>query len=232
MIGQRIQEVITRINRACERSGRDARSVTLVAVSKTFPVSVVEEAYQAGIRHFGENKVQELKPKCAELPGLIEGGDIHWHMIGHVQRNKAKDVVACADSMHTLDSLRLARELEKRAAALGRVLPCMVQVNVSGESSKYGLDPGDIPAFMEEAVAFPHLEITGLMTLASPVDDPEEVRPQFVKLRSLKEELTASGPRYSSIEHLSMGMSGDFEIAIEEGATHVRIGSLLFGART
>ena len=228
MLRERIREVQKRIRLACERVGRDEQSVTLIAVSKTFPMSSVLEAYQAGIRHFGENRVQELNEKSSSLPGLINNGDIYWHMIGHAQRNKAKDIVFNADMLHSLDSVRLARELERRAEGHRDKIPCMVQVNVSGESTKYGFEPKEVPGFMEEIQHCRHIEVTGLMTLAAPTKNPEDVRPQFALLRALRDDL---GKTYESVKHLSMGMSGDFEVAIEEGATHVRVGSLLFGSR-
>ena len=231
MLRDRIRNVRERIDRACERSGRDAGSVTLIAVSKTFPMSSVEEAYQAGIRHFGENRVQELTAKSKSLPGIRENGDVHWHMIGHAQRNKAKDVISHADMLHSLDSLRLANELNRRAEMADVVLPCMVQVNVSGETSKFGLQPEDVKAFIEEVISFEHIDVTGLMTLAAPVQDPEEVRPQFQLLRTIRDEIRGSDKRLNGFNHLSMGMSGDFEVAVEEGATHIRVGSLIFGSR-
>ena len=152
-------------------------------------------------------------------------------MIGHLQRNKAKDVARHADLFEALDSPRLAKELEKRAEAEERVLPCLVQVNVSGEESKYGLGPDDVHAFLDRVAEHEHLRVRGLMTLAAPADDPEDVRPQFRLLRELLEGYNARGTGRAPLDVLSMGMSGDFEVAIEEGATHVRIGSALFGPR-
>ena len=228
---QNLADIQERIARACDRVGRDPASVTLVAVTKTFPLHLVQEAYDVGLRHFGENKPQELQAKFEGLPGRQAGGDATWHMIGHVQRNKAKDVVACADRVHAVDSLRLAKELDRRAQAAGRTVPCMVQLNVSGESAKFGIEPVDAPVFMAEAMRFKNLLFDGFMSLASPTDDPETVRPEFRSLRETMERLRQSDDRFSSLTNLSMGMSGDYEIAIEEGATHVRIGSALFGAR-
>ena len=228
MLRERLRDIRERIRLACERVGRDEQSVTLIAVSKTFPMSSVIEAYQAGIRHFGENRVQELNEKSASLPGVINNGDIYWHMIGHAQRNKAKDIVSNADMIHSVDSLRLAKELNRRASGLREKIPCMIQVNVSGESSKFGLEPQQVLDFMEEIQDLEHLQATGLMTLAAPAENAEDIRPQFTLLRSLRDALSST---YEGIHDLSMGMSGDFEVAIEEGATHVRIGSLLFGSR-
>ena len=226
---KRIQE---RIAHACEESNRDVDSVQLIAVTKTYPLDVIREAFDAGIRHFGENRVQELKLKSQALPGVHKGGDVFWHMIGHIQRNKAKEVIDCADFVHALDTERLAVELDRRAGAADRKLPCLIQVNVSSEQSKFGLNPADVPDFLDKLVAFENLEIKGFMTLASPTPDPERVRPQFGLLRSILEEAKATHPGIGTFEYLSMGMSGDFEVAIQEGATHVRVGSALFGARS
>ncbi len=209
--------------------GRRPDEVTLVGVTKTFPVEVVAAARQAGLHDFGENRVQELIEKTDALPGTIQGGDIRWHMVGHLQRNKAKDVVDCADVFHALESLRLAAELDRRAAQASRRLPCFVQVNVSGEASKFGLGPDDVLDLLEGLVAYEHLRVVGLMTLAAPGADPEAVRPQFRRLRQVFEQVD----RYAGepMHGLSMGMSGDFDVAIEEGATHVRLGTALFGPR-
>lgn len=179
---------------------------------------------------FGENRVQELVPKTSEIPGKVEGGTLCWHMIGHLQRNKAKDIVRCTDLFHGLDSLRLAEELDRRAEQAGRVMPCLVQVNVSGEETKAGVAPEETQALLRELAGLRHIRLRGLMTVAEPVDDPEQVRPQFRLLRTLFEEHSEKGgPDWAC---LSMGMSDDFEVAIEEGATLVRIGSAIFGRRT
>lgn len=231
-IQERLERVRERIERACQRAGRRADEVTLVGVSKTFPVEAVLAARAGGLRDFGENKVQELLEKVERVPGQRAGGDVVWHMIGHLQRNKAKDVVAVADLFHALDSRRLARELDKRSRAEGRVLSCLLQVNVSGEESKFGLPPEEFDAFLDEAAAWEHLRIRGLMTLASPADDPEDVRGEFRRLRGLFERAAGSPVPGVAMEMLSMGMSGDFEVAIEEGATHVRVGSAIFGERS
>ncbi len=230
-LAERLEAIDERIARACERAGRERSSVTLVAVSKTYPVAHVEAAIAAGVRHFGESRVQELKPKTEVIPGRCLGGEIEWHMIGHIQRNKARDVVACADAIHSIDSLRIARELELRADAAGRTIDAFLQVNVSGEASKYGVEPDALDPLLTATGECPHLRIRGLMTLAAPADDPEEVRPQFRRLRSIRDEARQRHPHLGEMDALSMGMSGDFEVAIEEGATHVRIGSALFGQR-
>ncbi len=231
-ISQKIQSVLERIERACIRVGRDKSDVKLIAVTKTYPLEVVREAFDAGIRHFGENRVQELKLKAQSLPGVHKGGDVHWHMIGHIQRNKAKEVVEYADFVHALDTQRLAEELDRRAGLASRRLPCLVQVNVSNEYSKFGLSPVDVPDFMEAMKVYKNLHFSGFMTLASPTADPELVRPQFKLLKSIMEDIKASQENFDTLDYLSMGMSGDFEVAVEEGATHVRVGSALFGARS
>lgn len=221
-----VARIRERVGRACQRAGRLSDEVTLVAVSKTFPLAAVDAARAAGVVHFGENKVQELAEKATFRPGRRHGGGVAWHMIGHLQTNKVHDVVDHADAFHGLDSLRLARELEAACAEADRVLPCFVQVNVAGEDSKYGVAPHDLHELLDALADHEHLDVRGLMTLAPYSDDPETARPHFAALR----ELAASYPRLS-LPHLSMGMSGDFEVAIEEGATHVRIGSAIFGAR-
>ena len=231
-IQQRIAGVRSRMAEACQRAGRDPESVELIAVTKTYPLEVVREAFDAGIRHFGENRVQELKLKSQALPGVQHGGEVFWHMIGHVQRNKAKDVVECADFVHALDSQRLAEVFDRRAAEKGRILPCLVQVNVSNEYSKFGLEPADVPEFLVQLAQYKNLEVRGFMTLAAPAVDPEDVRSQFQLLRSIMQNAQQAHPHLKTLDVLSMGMSGDFEVAIEEGATHVRVGSALFGARS
>lgn len=222
--------VLDRIAAACARSGRDPSEVTLIAVSKTFPVDAIADLHALGQVDFGENKVQELVDKAGALPGQAEGGRIRWHMIGHLQRNKARDVVRHADVFHALDSERLARELERHCAAVGRRLPCLVQVNVSGEESKFGLDPDVVHGFIDRMAAYEHLDVLGLMTLASPADNPEDVRPQFRLLRQIARSCAGAGRR-ARLDVLSMGMSDDFDVAVEEGATHIRVGSAIFGPR-
>ncbi len=228
---QRIETVRERIELACQRSGRSSRDVTLIGVTKTFPAHIVEAAVEAGLTHIGENRVQELVEKAAGLLGRRQGGEVTWHMIGHLQRNKARYVVEYADCFHALDSWRLAVELDKRAGQGGRIVPCLVQTNVSKEQSKFGIAPSDLHAFLDSLSQFEHLQIDGLMTIASFVDDPEEVRSEFRRLRELFETYDARDHPRIVMRRLSMGMSGDFEVAVEEGATDVRIGSAIFGAR-
>lgn len=228
-ITDRAARLHDRIAAAAHRAGRGPESVTLVAVTKTHPVETVRAAVAAGLRDFGENRVQELFEKAEALPGEAEGGDVRWHLIGSLQRNKARDAAAHADLFHALDSVRLADALEKRAAAADRVLPVLVQVNISGEDAKHGVEPDAVHDLIAAAAERPHLRPVGLMGMAAFVEDDEGldrvVRPAFRRLRGLYD----ASPRPLTV--LSMGMSGDFEVAVEEGATHVRIGSALFGAR-
>lgn len=231
-IAANVAAVRARIAAACARAGRSPDEVTLVAVTKTHPLDYVRAVVAAGVRDLGENRVQDLQAKAAELPGTFGGGDVRWHHIGHLQTNKAKDVLATADAFHALDSPRLADALQQRAERDGRdALRCFVQVNVSGEDSKFGLDPDTVHPFVASLRDHDRLQVAGLMTLAAPTPDPEQVRPQFALLRRLSETFPAHEHPGADLSGLSMGMSGDFEVAVEEGATHVRVGSALFGAR-
>ena len=230
-IANRLAEVQERIEQACQRAGRRTDEVTLIGVTKTFPIEAVHAARDAGLRRFGENRVQELVEKIELLPSRHRSGDVEWHMIGHLQRNKAKDVVEYADCFQALDSARLARELNKRAKQDDRVVPCLVQVNVSGEDSKYGIEPGALDEYLDELSKFEHLKVDGLMTIASFVEDANDVRSEFRRLRELFDAYSAAGNAVVEMNSLSMGMSNDFEVAIEEGATHIRVGSAIFGDR-
>ncbi len=199
-------------------------------MTKTRTVSEIQAAYDAGVRHIGENRVEEAVPKRAQLdlPGAT------WHMVGHLQSRKARDAVACFDILHSLDSVKLAQRLDRLAAEQGKVLPVLLEVNVSGEASKYGFPLADRKALEAAAAvvgALPHLCVKGLMTVAFIAQDPERVRPVFARLRSLRDQFRARFPS-SEWMHLSMGMTDDFEVAIEEGATMVRIGRAIFGPRT
>lgn len=229
-IADRLEVIRERIEQACQKVGRRTEEVTLVGVTKTFPVEVVGAAVEAGLHDLGENRVQELLRKSQTIPGELHDGPVRWHMIGHLQRNKAKDAVACADVCHAVDSYRLADALDKRARLADRVLPCFVQVNVSGEETKSGVKPEDTLVFLEKVSGFENLQFEGLMTLAAPALNPETIRPQFRQLYKLVE--TADTSSNINLKFLSMGMSGDFEVAIQEGSTHVRIGSAIFGSRT
>lgn len=220
--------VQARIDTACRRSNRDPAAVRLLPVSKTKPETSLRLAYAAGCRVLGENKVQEAFRKWEAMQDL---DDLHWSVIGHLQTNKAKLVARFASEFQALDSLRLAEALDRRLQIEGRSLDVFVQVNTSGEPSKYGLAPEDVPAFVRALPAFTALRVRGLMTLALFSSEAERVRQCFVLLRTLRNQLRHSAPANIGLDELSMGMSGDFEIAIEEGATVVRVGQAIFGAR-
>lgn len=227
LIQQRAIVIRERIRRACERVGRNPEEVTLVAVSKTFPESLIVAAHAAGLRHFGENKAQEFAQKVDAINAAVDG-NITWHFIGHIQRNKVKLVAGRAHLIHGVDSLRLARSLQDYAERHDLKLHCLVQVNVSGESSKFGLDPSSLTEFLVQVRSFDRISVDGLMTLATPAADDARLRTDFRRLRDC---LDGGRSVIKSLRYLSMGMSGDFEIAVEEGATHVRLGSMLFGQR-
>lgn len=222
-IRERLEAVRRRIEAAAERSGRPASAVTLVAVSKTMPVETVREAIAAGATILGENRVQEARDKIAALGGAAE-----WHLIGHLQTNKAKLAVSLFDRIHSLDSIRLAQELERHAAEAGRRLRCLIEVNVGGEEQKSGASEGEIRPLLEAANAMPHVLVEGLMAIPPFLSDPEAIRPYFRRLRVFRDELAREG---FCLPDLSMGMTQDFEIAIEEGATLVRVGTAIFGPR-
>ena len=220
--GASVASVRAGIDEAAVRSGRRPSDVTLVAVSKTFPVEVIREAYEAGQKDFGENRVQELAAKHAEL-----GPEVRWHFVGRLQRNKVRQVVGTGAVVHSVDRLELAREISLRAGHPVRVL---LEVNVSGEAQKGGVEPGELDRLTEGVLELPGLELVGLMTMAPRVPYPELTRPFFRELARLREGLAA---RYSaSIHHLSMGMSQDYRVAVEEGATLVRVGESIFGRRS
>ena len=217
-----------RIDAACHRVGRDPATVRLLPVSKTKPEASLRLAYAAGCRMLGENKVQEAWRKWEAMQDLT---DLQWSVIGHLQTNKAKLVARFASEFQALDSLRVAEALDRRLQVEGRSLDVFVQVNTSDEASKYGLAPEDVPTFIQALPAFSALRVRGLMTLALFSGEAEQVRQCFVLLRTLRDQLRQSAPAGIGLDELSMGMSGDFEIAIEEGATVVRVGQAIFGAR-
>lgn len=223
-----LDQVRRRIDVACERVGRDPQEVRLLPVSKTVDEARLRLAFEAGCDMLGENKVQEARRKAealADLPGLC------WSVIGHLQTNKAKYVARFAHEFQALDNLRVAEALDRRLQQEGRALDVMVQVNTSGEASKYGLPPEAVADFVRQLPAFTALRVKGLMTLAVFSDDPARVRPCFTRLRALADRLRDEAPAGVAMDDLSMGMSGDYEIAIEEGATVVRVGQAIFGPR-
>lgn len=217
-----------RIDAACHAAGRDPATVRLLPVSKTVDQARLRQAYAIGMREFGENKVQEAMGKWEAMADLP---DLRWALIGHLQTNKAKYAARFASEFQALDSLRVAQALDAQLQKHGRALDVLVQVNTSGEASKFGLAPEDVSAFVRELPAFSSLRVRGLMTLALFSDDAALVRPCFVRLRTLRDRLRQEAPDGISMEELSMGMSGDFELAIAEGATTVRVGTAIFGRR-
>ena len=220
-----LDSIQKRITAACGRAGRDPDSVTLLAVTKSHPPAVVQAAAKLGLTFFGENKVQEAKAKMPLCPG-----NLRWHMIGHLQSNKCRDAVELFKMIQSVDSLSLAQEINKRAEPAARTMPVLIEVNVAGEASKFGYQPEQLLAELKELNALPRIEIHGLMTVPPWSAEAEKARPHFRRLRELKQR--AEAVLGAPLPHLSMGMSGDFEIAIEEGATMVRIGTELFGPRT
>lgn len=223
-----LDAVQARIVAACQRVGRDPGSVRLLPVSKTKPEATLRLAYAAGCRMLGENKPQEAYRKWEAMADLA---DLRWSVIGHLQSNKAKLVARFASEFQALDNLRVAEALERRLQTEGRALDVFVQVNTSGEVSKFGLAPDAVAAFLRELPAFPALRVRGLMTLALFSAEADRVRECFVLLRGLRDRLRQEAPAGVGLDELSMGMSGDYEIAIEEGATVVRVGQAIFGAR-
>ena len=224
---ERLDQIEQRIALACERANRDAKSVTLLPVSKTFDASVIREAVGLGLNRFGENRLQEIAQKAPELSDC----DVQWVVIGSVQTNKAKEVAKYATELQSLDRIELALALHKRLLDNGRTLDVLVQVKTSPEESKSGLAPELLEGFLRELAELPTLSVKGLMTMAILSEDTQAVRACFVKLRVLRDQMQALGLEGISLDRLSMGMSGDFEIAIEEGSTEIRVGSALFGSR-
>ncbi|HEY8393238.1 MAG TPA: YggS family pyridoxal phosphate-dependent enzyme [Thermaerobacter sp.] len=227
-IAERVREIRARIAEAAARAGRSPDEVTLVAVSKSVPVEAMREAYAAGIRDFGENRAQEARDK---FPAF--GDDVRWHFVGRLQTNKVKYIVRHCHLLHSLDRPALAQEVDRRAARCGRVLPCLLEVNVAGEATKAGVPPEQVIPFLRQVAEWPGLRVVGLMTVAPVASNPETVRPVFRRLRELAHRVAEELRDVPGVEmrHLSMGMTDDFEVAVEEGATIVRIGRGIFGER-
>jgi len=227
-VAVRLAEVRARIDAAARGAGRDPSSVRLVAVSKTFPIDAVREAYAAGHRDFGENRVQEALEKIAASPDL----DLRWHLLGHLQTNKARKAAPAFAMIHSLDSVELLRKLDAVAAETGRSPELLVQVDLAGEATKYGARPEEVPPIFEAASRCTAARVVGVMTLPPIPDTPEDARPWFRRLQELRQQWQAGGVPHAMLRDVSMGMSGDFEVAIQEGATIVRVGTAIFGGRT
>lgn len=226
MLESNLQEVERKILEACEKAGRAREDITLIAVSKTKPVPMLKEIYDLGIRDFGENKVQELTDKAPQLPN-----DLRWHMIGHLQRNKVKQVIDKAVLIHSVDSVRLAKAIEAEAAKKDIIVQILLEVNVAEEDSKFGLKVNEVLPAIEEIAAMPHVRIKGLMTIAPFVENPEENRTIFAQLQKLSVDIAEKNIDNVSVDILSMGMTNDYQVAIEEGATMIRVGTGIFGER-
>lgn len=219
-------QVLHNIKNACDKAGRNKEDVTLIAVSKTKPVEMLQEVYDAGCRDFGENKVQEIMDKYDKLPS-----DIRWHMIGHLQTNKVKYIVDKVYMIHSVDSMKLAKEISKEALKKNVTVKILLEVNVAKEESKFGMMSEEVKNFYKEVIDLPGLEVCGLMTIAPYVENAEENRQYFVNLKQLVVDIADEKTDNKSIGELSMGMTGDYEVAVEEGATYVRVGTGIFGER-
>ena len=226
MLAENLQQVNANIEKACAAVGRAPSEITLVAVSKTKPVSMLQEAYDAGARVFGENKVQEIMDKYDQLPS-----DIQWHMIGHLQRNKVKYIIDKVAMIHSVDSLRLAQTIEQEAAKKDLVMPILLEVNVAEEDTKFGLKVEEVLPLLEQISSFSHIQVKGLMTIAPFVENPEENREVFRTLKKLSVDISAKNINNVTMSVLSMGMTGDYQVAVQEGSTMVRVGTGIFGER-
>lgn len=226
MVRKQYLEVEERVQQACLRAGRRREEVTLIAVSKTKPLPMLLDAYEAGARDFGENKVQEILEKSPNMPG-----DARFHMIGHLQRNKVRQIIGKTVLIHSVDSLRLARQIEEESARAGLITPVLLEINVAREESKFGFFVEEVEKALEEIAVFPHMTVKGFMTIPPFVENPEQNRKVFQDLFQLSVDITKKNIDNMSMDVLSMGMSGDYEVAIEEGATIVRVGTSIFGHR-
>ena len=225
-VTENLKNVEERIQSACRRVGRAREEVTLICVTKTKPIEMLQEAYEAGQREFGENKVQEIVRKVPELPD-----DIRWHMIGHLQRNKVKQLMGRAVMIHRVDKLSLAETISNEAVKNGIVMPILIEVNVAQEESKFGITDEETKELVRQISKLPGVCVKGLMTIAPYTEDPESNRPYFRRLRELSVDIKQESLDNVFMDVLSMGMTGDFEVAIEEGATHIRVGTAIFGER-
>ncbi|MCD8397666.1 MAG: YggS family pyridoxal phosphate-dependent enzyme [Lachnospiraceae bacterium] len=227
MLRENLKDVEDRVARACARSGRNRDDVLLIAVSKTKPVEMIDEIYQEGVRDFGENHPQEIRDKFPQLPE-----DIRWHMIGHLQTNKIKYIIDRACMIHSVDSFHLAEAISKAAVKNSLIMPVLIEVNMAGEASKSGVAPEDTEALIRQAAQLPGIHIEGLMTIAPYTENPEENRIYFREMKKLNIDIGAKNIDNVNMCHLSMGMTGDYEVAIEEGATMIRVGTGIFGERS
>ncbi|MCR5784086.1 MAG: YggS family pyridoxal phosphate-dependent enzyme [Eubacterium sp.] len=226
MVGENYNKILKKIEESCKRAGRDPKEVTLIAVSKTKPVPMLEQAYNAGARDFGENKVQEIRDKYPVLPE-----DIKWHMIGHLQTNKVKYIVDKVCLIHSVDSYHLAEEISKQAVKKGCEVDILIEVNMAEEESKFGLFKEEVIDLIKEVALLKNIHIKGLMTIAPYVTDPEDNRKYFKAIKDLSIDIDKKNIDNVSMSVLSMGMTGDYEVAVEEGATLVRVGTGIFGER-
>ena len=225
-VQKNLEEVRARIREASDKAGRNDRDVTLIAVSKTKPVSMLMEAYEAGMRDFGENKVQEILDKYDRMPS-----DVKWHMIGHLQTNKVKYIIDKVCMIHSVDSYKLAEVISREAVKHNVIMPILIEVNVAGEETKFGTGREGTEELVRQISLLPGIKIEGLMTIAPYVENPEENRQYFVDLRQLSVDIARKNIDNVSMGLLSMGMTNDYEVAVTEGATHVRVGTGIFGAR-
>ena len=225
-VADNLKRVQERVARSAERSGRSSDAVTLVVVTKTHPPERIQEAVDAGARSLGENRIQEAQDKVGDVSGAVE-----WHLVGHLQRNKVKAALEIFDVIQSVDSSRLAEEIGKRAVQMQKTARVLVQVSTSGADSQFGLAPEATPDFIGQLSEIEGITVEGLMTIGEFLPDPEAVRPCFVRLRELRDRIAQQNISGLSLDHLSMGMTGDFEVAIEEGATIVRVGTAVFGSR-
>jgi pyridoxal phosphate enzyme (YggS family) len=225
-IRDNLLRVVERMDQAARRTGRDPGEIKLIAVSKTVELARIREAIKAGVTILGENYVQEAREKIEEI-----GHGVQWHMIGHLQKNKAKHAVTLFDYIHSIDGIALAQEIDRRAAQKGKRVRVLGEVNLSGEASKFGIDSEAVVDLIRHVASLKHISIEGLMTMPPYFDEPEKARPYFIRLRELRDRIQKEGIEGVRMDELSMGMSGDFEVAIEEGATMVRVGTAIFGER-
>ena len=226
-IAENLNQVQDRVAQAADRVGRPTDAVTLIAVTKTWPASVVQQAVDAGAHVLGENRVQEAQEKVGQVCGPVS-----WHLVGHLQRNKVKVALGVFDLIHSVDSLRLAQEIGRRGVQAGTRVRALVQVNTSGEASKFGVEPDEAPDLIGQIAEMDGIAVAGVMTIGAFLPDPEAVRPEFVRLRKVRDQIARMRIPGVSMDELSMGMTNDFEVAIEEGATLVRVGTAIFGSRT